>query len=185
MGIWWLGGTCRDTRGSLKEPSSGGHHMTALPKPQLRLKLSRTKTPPFFSTFVRLSSLLPPIIMTTAVPTLSEGDLTALLNRISQKNTVQSLIILDRSSGAIIRSSGSVAAHRDSESLVGEYAGMVWNFVKSAEEMVCGMDEQVNIEKAPVAARAPLISVQDDLKLLRVRTKRHELVIVPGKPYAL
>ncbi|CAZ80410.1 unnamed protein product [Tuber melanosporum] len=105
--------------------------------------------------------------MTTAVPTLSEDDLTSLLNRISQKNTVQSLIILDRSSGAIIRSSGSIAAHRDSESLVGEYAGMVWNFVKSAEEMVCGMDEQ------------------DDLRLLRIRTKRHELVIVPGKPYVL
>ncbi|CUS08206.1 unnamed protein product [Tuber aestivum] len=104
--------------------------------------------------------------MTTAVPTLNEGDLTSLLNRISQKSTVQSLIVLDRSSGAIIRSSGSIAAHRDSESLVGEYAGMVWNFVKSAEEMVCGMDEQ------------------DDLKLLRVRTKRHELLIVPGKSYA-
>ncbi|PWW76666.1 hypothetical protein C7212DRAFT_357604 [Tuber magnatum] len=97
--------------------------------------------------------------MTTATPTLSEDDLTSLLNRISQKSTVQSLIILDRSSGAIIRSSGSIAAHRDSESLVGEYAGMVWNFVKSAEEMVCGMDEQVNIEKIPISVRSPLIII--------------------------
>ncbi|RPA98644.1 hypothetical protein L873DRAFT_1828505 [Choiromyces venosus 120613-1] len=105
--------------------------------------------------------------MATTTPTLSEDELTSLLNRISQKNTVQSLIILDRSSGAIIRSSGSIAAHRDSESLIGGYAGMVWNFVKSAEEMVCGMDGQ------------------DDLKLLRVRTRRHELVIVPDPRFIL
>ncbi|KAL0632335.1 hypothetical protein Q9L58_008773 [Maublancomyces gigas] len=100
--------------------------------------------------------------MAASGPSLTEDELTSLLARISQKQSVQSLIILDRSSGAIIRSSGSIAANRNSETLVGEYAGMVWKFVKSAEEMVGGMDDE------------------DDLRLLRVRTKRHELVIVPG-----
>lgn len=82
--------------------------------------------------------------MATIGPSLTEDELTSLLARISQKQSVQSLIILDRSSGAIIRSSGSIAANRNSETLVGEYAGMVWKFVKSAEEMVGGMDDEVN-----------------------------------------
>ena len=42
---------------------------------------------------------------------------------------------------------------------------MVWKFVKNAEEMVKGMDED------------------DCLKLLRLRTKAHELCIVPGKGF--
>ncbi|KAH8154265.1 uncharacterized protein LAJ45_02033 [Morchella importuna] len=105
--------------------------------------------------------------MSSLGPSLTEDELTSLLARISQKQSVQSLIILDRSSGSIIRSSGSIAANRNSESLIGEYAGMVWKFVKSAEEMVGGMDDE------------------DDLKLLRVRTKRHELVIVPDPRFIL
>ncbi|KAL7273732.1 hypothetical protein RUND412_003392 [Rhizina undulata] len=104
--------------------------------------------------------------MATA-PTLTEDELTALLSRLSQKQSVQSLLILDRATGAIIRTSGSIASSRNSETLVGEYAGMVWKLVKSAEEMVTGMEED------------------DDLRLLRVRTKRHELVIVPNPKFIM
>ena len=58
------------------------------------------------------------------------------------KQSIQSLLVLKRTTGAIIRSSGSIAV-RANENLVNEYAGMVWRFVKSAEELVKGMDSEV------------------------------------------
>lgn len=44
-----------------------------------------------------------------------------------------------------------------------DVARIVWNYVRATEFMVKELNED------------------DDARLLRVRTKRHELVIVPGK----
>ena len=43
-----------------------------------------------------------------------------------------------------------------------EVAGMVWNFVGAAGTLATGLSQE------------------DDVKLLRLRTKKNELVIVPG-----
>ncbi|RAL58334.1 hypothetical protein DID88_005206 [Monilinia fructigena] len=109
------------------------------------------------------------------------------LSRLSKKPGVQATLVLEASSGTIIQNSGSFSAFRstsrsnnagaaiedsatttNTESQgIEELASMVWSFVKSAGGLVHGLD------------------VEDEVKLLRLRTKKHELVIVPDPKYIL
>jgi len=115
-----------------------------------------------------------------------------LLARLSQRPGVQSTLILSRDTGAIVRSSGLVTADEEievasvapahtngtaaDESDVKaktkgtrkeqEVARIVWQFVKGAGAMV----EELNGEN-------------DEAKLIRVRTKKNELVIVPDAKF--
>jgi dynein light chain roadblock-type len=111
----------------------------------------------------------------------------ALLSRMSAKQGVQSTLVLTRDTGAIVRSQGILApdrttpqegeqqpeaspsstalataegeATRDGE----EIARHVWKFVRASGELVQSMD------------------AEDELRLLRIRTRRNELVIVPSE----
>jgi len=86
------------------------------------------------------------------------------LDRLSKKNGVLATIVLDRSSGAILNTSGtlssirsstgpsssvSVTASEDSSSEqkdqngMQEMAMMVWNYMKSTKDLVQGLDVQV------------------------------------------
>ncbi|KAI9855937.1 MAG: hypothetical protein M1824_005742 [Vezdaea acicularis] len=122
----------------------------------------------------------------------------AHLTRLSQKPGVQSTLVLDRSTGSIVRSTGLLSAptpnltssassnplstsatplkSQSGSSRTGhtaeEVATLAWNFVKGAEGLVEGMAES--------DAEGP-----DELKLLRVRTKRFECVIVPDSKFLL
>ena len=110
-----------------------------------------------------------------------------LLARLSQRPGVQSTLILSRDSGAIVRASGLITPEEIGEDGTApangtyvngtegeikkkgtrkaeEVAQLVYNFVKSAGSMI----EELNGDN-------------DEAKLLRVRTKKNELVIVPGK----
>lgn len=115
----------------------------------------------------------------------------ALLARISQRPSVQSTLILSRDTGAIVRSSGLITPEEigeDGPALTNgstytnvngtedagevknkgtrnseEVARLVFEFVRSAGSMV----EELNGEA-------------DESKLIRLRTKKNELVIVPG-----
>jgi len=114
------------------------------------------------------------------------------LTRLGQKPGVQSTLILSRETGAIVRTSGlisnSSSANPNStlpastESTTEGYsngrkesgihsaedvARMAWTFVNSAESMVEELDRE------------------DEVKLLRLRTKKCELVIVPDAKYLL
>ena len=118
--------------------------------------------------------------------TQSDETLT-LLTRLSQKPGVQSTLILSRENGTIIRTSGLISksssanpnstlpASNDSapESYTNgrkesgihsaeDVASMVWSFLNAAGSLVDGLDRE------------------DEVKLLRLRTKKNELVIVPG-----
>jgi dynein light chain roadblock-type len=97
--------------------------------------------------------------------------------------------VLDRASGAILKTSGQVSALRTSKSRaastaasfsneapaadqseaqgIEEFAAMIWNFVNSTGQMVQDLDDD------------------DELKLLRLRTKKQEIVIVPDTKYLL
>lgn len=112
-----------------------------------------------------------------------------LLARLSSRPGVQGTLILSRETGAIVRSSGLVTDEEDGDvesalprssdgqtngadgdvkkrgtRRAGEVARLVWKFVQSASEMV----EELNGEG-------------DESKLVRIRTRRNELVLVPGK----
>ena len=111
-----------------------------------------------------------------------------LLARLSQRPGVQSTLILARDTGAIVRSSGLVTPEEIGEDGTAavptngtyvngsdgevkkmgtrnaeEVARLVFNFVQSAVTLI----EELNGEN-------------DEAKLLRVRTKKNELVVVPG-----
>ena len=113
----------------------------------------------------------------------------------ASKPGVQSTLVLSKIDGSIIRSSGLLANATPSNSALGngsvsvartqlgeisgtydininertnakhaeDVARMVFSFVSGAGSFVEGMDEG------------------DDLKLLRVRTRKNEIVIVPGR----
>jgi dynein light chain roadblock-type len=106
---------------------------------------------------------------------------------LSQKPGVQSTLILSRDTGAIVRTSGLISnsssanpnstlpASADNgpdnytngrkESGIHsaeDVASMVWSFLGSAGKLVDALDKE------------------DEVKLLRLRTKKNELVIVPG-----
>lgn len=110
------------------------------------------------------------------------------LGRLAKKPGVKATIVLDRTSGAILKTSGEISSIRTSRSdpLVtssfssengsspaGEpqgaeqLAAMVWNFISAAGALVRDLDSE------------------DELRLLRLRTKNQELVIVPDPKYLL
>ena len=119
-------------------------------------------------------------------PTPSE-ETQNLLARLSQRPGVQSTLILSRDTGAIVKSSGLVTpeeivqdgtavtngayvngaegeAEKKGTRNAEDVARLVYGFVKSAGSMI----EELNGDN-------------DEAKLLRVRTKKNELVIVPGR----
>lgn len=113
----------------------------------------------------------------------------SLLTRLSQKPGVQSTLILSRNTGAIVRTSGLISTNSSTSTLSGDnddtladnyangrteggmqsaedVASAVWKFLGAAGSLIDGLDKD------------------DDLRLLRLRTKKNELVIVPGKLFA-
>jgi len=113
-------------------------------------------------------------------------DTIANLNRLSQKPGVQSTLILSRDTGAIVQSSG-LESREDTANPDGalppsnntsngdtgglrtaeDIARLVYNFVKTSEDM----------------ARELNGTHDDQLKLLRLRTRKNEVVIVPDSKY--
>ncbi|KAI0097952.1 hypothetical protein GGR51DRAFT_565992 [Nemania sp. FL0031] len=124
------------------------------------------------------------------------------LHRLSKKPGVKAWLTLDRSNGAVLKTNGQIAAVRpakassnagnnngispslptsaggsfsadahtntNNESLAAqELASMVWSFLSSAGSLVDEIDSE------------------DELKLLRLRTKKQEFVIVPEPKYLL
>jgi dynein light chain roadblock-type len=109
------------------------------------------------------------------------------LTRLSQKPGVQSTLLLSRQSGAIVQTSGLIsqsssvnpnsslpASVDDTDGYANgrpdtgmqsaeDVARLVFSFVESARTMVNGLDNE------------------EEVRLLRVRTKKNELVIVPSK----
>ncbi|KAM0461053.1 hypothetical protein ACHAPV_000915 [Trichoderma viride] len=123
-------------------------------------------------------------------PTTNGHDaLEEKLGRLVRKPGVKASMVLDRASGAILKTSGQVdalqtakarnastaasfsndapAAEEGQSQGIEEFAEMVWNFVNSSGQLVQDVDEE------------------DELKLLRLRTKRQEIVIVPDQKYLL
>ena len=118
----------------------------------------------------------------------------SLLERLSSRPGVQSTLILSRETGAIVRSSGLLTAEDISEETDSaatsttltngaegdtsavkkgtrnseDVARLIFNFVKGAGTLI----EELNGEN-------------DEAKLLRLRTKRNEIVVVPDAKFLL
>jgi dynein light chain roadblock-type len=114
-------------------------------------------------------------------------DTLALLTRLSQKPGVQSTLVLSRETGAIIRTSGLISNSSSANSnstlpasnettdnytngrkengihSAEDVASTVWKFMSAAGNLVDELDKD------------------DEMKLLRLRTKKNEIVILPGE----
>lgn len=94
------------------------------------------------------------------------------------------MLILSRSTGSIIRSTGSIA--RD-EAAALQYAGVVYKHIKACEELVGGLEGVDEGGEAGAGIgegggkEGAAAGKGDDLRLVRIRTRRRELVVVPGK----
>ncbi|KAG8415564.1 hypothetical protein J3458_009403 [Metarhizium acridum] len=111
------------------------------------------------------------------------------LGRLSKKPGVRASIVLDRTSGAILKTSGELSALRTAKARdaatsasfsneapaaeasesqgVEDFAAMIWNFVRTSGNLVQEVD------------------AEDEMRLLRLRTKKQEIVIVPDAKYVL
>ena len=124
----------------------------------------------------------------------------------SKKPGVKASIVLDRASGAILKTSGDVAALRTAKSRdaataasfsneaplaeaseakgVEDFAAMIWNFVNTSGQLVHEVDTDV-CGSFLKGLRLVADSKKDELRLLRLRTKKQEIVIVPDTKYLL
>ncbi|KAK5994954.1 hypothetical protein PT974_03343 [Cladobotryum mycophilum] len=111
------------------------------------------------------------------------------LSRLSRKPGVKASLIIDRATGSILKTSGQLSALTTAKSRnastaatfsneapvteesetqgIEEFAQMIWNFVNGSGQLVQEVD------------------TEDELRLLRLRTKKQEIVIVPDQKYLL
>ncbi|KAK9468403.1 hypothetical protein V1512DRAFT_246273 [Lipomyces arxii] len=116
-----------------------------------------------------------------------ENEIDAIVTRISAKHNVRGIIVVDMAENKIVRSSmidtegGGVISGRAAQTddnnepeteseneLVSKYAALCVEFVQAANKVSTQFFEE-----------------EDDLKLLRLRTKQHELMIVPDSRFVL
>lgn len=131
------------------------------------------------------------------------------LGRLSKKAGVRATIVLDRASGTILKTSGQIDSVHRSKALSSsapaagsfsgesngnstnagqgaeELASMVWNFVNTAGSFAQALDTEVRRKRVPHRSLSPADILQDEVKLLRLRTKKQEFVIVPDTKYLL
>ncbi|KAG6006610.1 hypothetical protein E4U21_006832 [Claviceps maximensis] len=127
--------------------------------------------------------------MTDSSMKIGHDALEEKLGRLATKPGVRASIVLDRASGAIIKTSGELsflrtakardettaasfsneapAAETSESQGVDDFAAMIWNYVNTSAQLVQNMDKE------------------DALRLLRLRTKKQEIVIVPDAKYVL
>ncbi|PNS14822.1 hypothetical protein CAC42_2051 [Sphaceloma murrayae] len=109
----------------------------------------------------------------------------ANLDRLAQKPGVQATLVLSRQSGAIVQSSGLEKADVNEgdqgtsrQDGVTERMGATTMILRPVEDIARLVFEYVSASSK--MAREVNGTKEDELKLLRMRTKRNELVIVPG-----
>ena len=125
------------------------------------------------------------------------------LSRLASKPGVQSTLILSKSDGSVIRSTGLLAATSSSSSqdLAAANGTSLNGLTESVDAMRGGIDYPGNTgdEKkgssaedmarmafafaAEAKAFTEGIDEEDEVKLLRLRTRKNEIVIVPGMSF--
>ncbi|GAA5972196.1 hypothetical protein JCM3765_004407 [Sporobolomyces pararoseus] len=122
-------------------------------------------------------------------------EVDATLNRLTSYKNVQGVLILSRPNGLIIRSAGSLFALPPANAAVDATEESIEGEKGSEEEKVAPTTSELARSYAKAATRmveavgSDVRSLgeeqNDDLKFLRVRTKRHELMITPHEQYLL
>ncbi|GAA6055333.1 hypothetical protein JCM3770_005290 [Rhodotorula araucariae] len=123
-------------------------------------------------------------------PAAAPPEVEATLSRLAAYKNVQGVLILARPNGIILRAAGTLfaplpATARTSESgeqaeegeaVVSTTSELARRYAKAAVRMVEAVGAEVKDVDEDKA---------DDLRFLRIRTKRHELMITPDDQYIL
>jgi len=117
-------------------------------------------------------------------PTPSE-ETQALLARLAQRPGVQSTLIISRATGAIVRSSGLITAEELAEDGAAPTNGTYANSDGEAKKTGTRNAEEVaalvyNFMKGAGTTVEEMNGENDEPKLVRLRSKKNELVVVPG-----
>ncbi|KAI2604797.1 uncharacterized protein GGS25DRAFT_524288 [Hypoxylon fragiforme] len=127
-------------------------------------------------------------------PSNNAESIEEMLHRLSKKPGVKAWLMLDRTNGSVLKTNGQISMIRPARSIskaslpsptggsfstdvnmntnnetqaAQELASMIWSFLSTAGSLVDEIDSE------------------DELKLLRLRTKKQEFVIVPEAKYLL
>ncbi|BGP40570.1 hypothetical protein JCM10450v2_004566 [Rhodotorula kratochvilovae] len=125
----------------------------------------------------------------TPSPTAAPPEVEATLTRLASHKNVQGVLILARPNGIILRSAGALFAllpaaattnddgeEGAEETIVSTSSELARRYAKAAIRMVEAVGAEVKDVDEDKA---------DDLRFLRIRTKRHELMITPDEQYIL
>ncbi|KAK2075169.1 hypothetical protein P8C59_009316 [Phyllachora maydis] len=135
--------------------------------------------------------------MSDAISASGPDGLEETLGRLSKKAGVKATIVLDRETGAILKMSGQVSSIRTSKStsspLAAQPATAKASFPGDAAAGVTGIEHEGSEELAAMVWRfigtadglVDELDTEDELKLLRLRTRKRELVIVPDAKFIL
>ncbi|KKY38745.1 hypothetical protein UCDDA912_g01275 [Diaporthe ampelina] len=115
------------------------------------------------------------------------------LSRLSKKPGVKATIALDRASGTILKTAGQISSLRTSSSQQQQQqdpqsstaAAAASSLSASTSDMPASSGSAVAAGTSSETQGAEELASMDELKLLRVRTKKQELVIVPDAKYLL
>jgi len=101
-------------------------------------------------------------------PTVTNAtEVETTLGRLTANPAVRGVLVLDRPRGFIIRSAGPIFETGDGET-ARRYAARIHRLLGTSSEEIDG-----------------LIEDGDDLRFMRLRTRRHELMISPDERYIL
>ncbi|KAF3008637.1 hypothetical protein E8E13_008505 [Curvularia kusanoi] len=120
----------------------------------------------------------------------STEETLAFLTRLSQKPGVQSTIIMSRETGAIVRTSGLISSSSfanangtpssSGETLTDSYTnGRKGSGIHSAEDVAAAVWKFLGAAGSLVEE----LDNEDDVRLLQLRTKKNELMIVPDSNF--
>ncbi|KAI8159388.1 Dynein light chain roadblock-type 1 [Colletotrichum sp. SAR 10_65] len=113
--------------------------------------------------------------MAESVPTNGPDALDETLSRLSKKPGVKAVVILDRATGAILRTTGQLSFNASALPSGGSFSG----------EGAAAQQQQNGEGEGDQPQGLEDFAAKDELKLLRLRTKKQELVIVPDPKYLL
>lgn len=112
-------------------------------------------------------------------------EVEAALSRLANNPAVRGVLVLDRAQGLPIKSTGTLfssTADAEGEAMQ-RYARRAWQLVEATQEEVQGLESGVR-RCTLLHRRVHISGMQDAVRFMRIRTKRHELMITPGPPCA-
>ncbi|KAG7116410.1 hypothetical protein HYQ45_015843 [Verticillium longisporum] len=124
--------------------------------------------------------------MVDTLTTNGHDALDEKLTRLSQKQGVKATVVLDRASGAILRTTGQLSTlNAAAAALAGSGQGSAAAAPGGEGQALDGFAAKVWAWVNASGSLVEELDAEDELKLLRLRTKKQELVIVPDARYLM